>query len=213
MIVIVDYGVGNVASIVNMLRKIGESAVSSSDPATLASADAIILPGVGAFDHAMRKLRESKLLSYLETRVLRDRVPTLGLCLGMQLLTTRSEEGVERGLGWIAGQTVRFDADRVDSRFTVPFMGWSDVESRRPHCLLDTEESEMRFYFAHSFHVECDDPSLVVGIARHGYSFPAAIAHDNILGVQFHPEKSHVFGMRVLRNFCALRQTTIAAKQ
>jgi imidazole glycerol-phosphate synthase subunit HisH len=212
MIVIVDYGVGNVASIVNMLRKIGESAVSSSDPASLASADAIILPGVGAFDHAMRKLRESKLLNALETRVLRDRVPTLGLCLGMQLLTTRSEEGLERGLGWVAARTVRFDVKKVESRFTVPFMGWSDVEPVRQHSLLDSEGSEMRFYFAHSFHVECEDPSLVIGTAHHGYAFPAAIAHDNILGVQFHPEKSHVFGMRVLRNFCAVDQPASVTK-
>jgi glutamine amidotransferase len=213
MIAIVDYGVGNAASIVNMLRKIGKSAVSTSEPAILASADAIILPGVGAFDHAMRKLRESKLLSCLETRVLRDRVPTLGLCLGMQLLTSRSEEGVEPGLGWVAAQTVRFDEDKADARFTVPFMGWSDVEPTKQHSLLETEESEIRFYFAHSYHVECEDPFLTVGIARHGYTFPAAIARDNILGVQFHPEKSHVFGMQVLKNFCALSQVSIAGKE
>jgi len=213
MIAIVDYGVGNLASIANMLKKIGEPAVSTSDPKVIAKADAIILPGVGAFDHAMRKLRASELIGPLETRVLRDRVPTIGLCLGMQLLSTGSEEGVEKGLGWVAARTVRFDPARIAGRFAVPFMGWSDVEPVAPHPLLESDENEMRFYFAHSYHVECDDPSLTIGIARHGYAFSAAIAHGNIHGVQFHPEKSHVYGMRLLKNFCALSHASIVTER
>jgi imidazole glycerol-phosphate synthase subunit HisH len=204
MMIIVDYGIGNLASILNMLRKIGEPASISGDPSVIAKADSLILPGVGAFDHAMRALRAGSLLSALETRVLRDGVPALGLCLGMQLLTRGSEEGEEKGLGWVDAQTVRFDPKKVGSRFTIPFMGWSNVTSTRNHPLMATDEEETRYYFAHSFHVQCDDPNLTIGTAHHGYEFPAAIARQNIIGVQFHPEKSHVFGFRLLTNFCSL---------
>jgi glutamine amidotransferase len=207
MIVVVDYGVGNLASILNMLRRLRASATISGDPAVIALADSIILPGVGAFDHAMRKLREGSLLSAVEKRVLRDRVPTLGVCLGFQLLSRGSEEGTESGLGWIDAETVRFDASRASERISIPHMGWSNVSITRAHPLLATEEEEVRFYFAHSYHLRCNDPTNIIASASHGYSFPAAIAHGNVMGVQFHPEKSHVFGMRLLRNFCTLPKT------
>ena len=204
MIVVVDYGVGNLASISNMLRRIGVSAAIAADPQAIAGADRIILPGVGAFDHAMRKLREGPLLSALERRVLRDKTPLLGLCLGAQLLTSESDEGKERGLGWVDAVTVRFDASRTTERLAIPHMGWSRVTTVRSHDLLKTDEPEPRFYFAHSYHIQCNDPHLVIGTARYGYDFTAAIAAANVMGVQFHPEKSHVFGMRLLRNFCDL---------
>jgi imidazole glycerol-phosphate synthase subunit HisH len=200
--VVVDYGVGNLASIVNMLRRLGAPALVSSDPTTIAAASRLILPGVGAFDHAMKKLREGSLLSALERRVRHDRVPLLGLCLGAQLLTHASEEGCERGLGWIDATTVRFDQTRAEGKLRVPHMGWSDVKATRAHALLATEEADPRFYFAHSYHLSCNDPALTIGTATYGYAFPAAIAQGNVLGVQFHPEKSHVFGMRLLQNFC-----------
>lgn len=201
MIVVVDYGVGNLASISNMLRRIGATAVVSSDPAIISQADKIILPGVGAFDHAMRKLREGPLLASIERRVLHDGAPLLGLCLGAQLLTKESEEGTERGLGWVDATTVRFDPAKATERLAIPHMGWSDVKTVRAHPLLVTEEFEPRFYFAHSFHIRTNDPDLTIGTATHGYEFTAAIASGNVAGVQFHPEKSHVFGMRLLRNF------------
>jgi imidazole glycerol-phosphate synthase subunit HisH len=204
MIVILDYGVGNLASISNMLRRIGMPADISSDPARIDGAEGIILPGVGAFDHAMRKLREGPLLPALERRVLGDQVPLLGLCLGAQLLTKGSEEGKEAGLSWVDAETVRFDSTRTAGKLPIPHMGWSDVKSVHKHRLLATDETEPRFYFAHSYHIQCGDPSLVIGTATHGYEFTAAIASSNIMGVQFHPEKSHVFGMRLLRNFCEL---------
>jgi len=204
MIVIVDYGVGNLASIVNMLRRLRAPAIVSSDPAVIESAEKLILPGVGAFDHAMRRLRETRLIPVLEQRVQRDGVPILGLCLGAQLLTIASEEGVERGLGWIDASTVRFDATRVAEKLAIPHMGWSNVTPSRPHRLFASEEKEQRYYFAHSYHLHCSDPSLAIGIARHGYDFPAAVARENVMGVQFHPEKSHVFGMRLLQNFCEI---------
>jgi imidazole glycerol-phosphate synthase subunit HisH len=201
MILIVDYGVGNLASVSNMLRRIGAESVVSADPAAIAVADKIILPGVGAFDHAMRKLRAGPLLAAVEKRVLRDCVPLLGLCLGAQLLTKGSEEGVEPGLGWVDAVTVRFDSSKASGRLAIPHMGWSEVRTVRPHALLATDEPETRYYFAHSFHIECNDPTLTIGAATYGYEFAAAIASGNIAGVQFHPEKSHVFGMRLLRNF------------
>jgi imidazole glycerol-phosphate synthase subunit HisH len=203
-IVVVDYGVGNLASIGNMLRKIGVTAFISSDPHALVSAVGIILPGVGAFDHAMRKLREGKLVPALERRVLGEGVPLLGLCLGAQLLTKASAEGSEPGLGWIDAVTTRFESSRMNGRFTIPHMGWSDVTSVRPHELLASDEAESRFYFAHSYHLSCSDPELTIGSARYGYEFAAAVASRNVMGVQFHPEKSHTFGMRLLRNFCGL---------
>ena len=209
MIVVVDYGVGNLASISNMLRRLGVEASISSDIATIESAEKIILPGVGAFDHAMRKLREGRLLLSLERRVLDDGVPLLGLCLGAQLLTKSSEEGREAGLGWIDAVSVRFDPTRASGKLAIPHMGWSDVKSVRPHILLETEELEPRFYFAHSYHIQCNDPSLTIGTAHHGYGFTAAIASRNVMGVQFHPEKSHIFGMRLLRNFCELEKSAL----
>jgi glutamine amidotransferase len=201
VIVVVDYGVGNLASISNMLRRIGATAAVSSDPEMIAQADKIILPGVGAFDHAMRKLREGQLLAAIERRVLRDGAPLLGLCLGAQLLTKESEEGTERGLGWVDAMTVRFDPAKAVEKLAIPHMGWSDVKAVRPHPLLATEEAESRFYFAHSYHIRCNDPDLMIATATHGYEFAAAIASGSVAGVQFHPEKSHIFGMRLLRNF------------
>jgi imidazole glycerol-phosphate synthase subunit HisH len=204
MIVVVDYGVGNLASISNMLRRLDVAAAISSDPSVIAIADKIILPGVGAFDHAMRKLREGALLPALEQRVVHDQVPMLGLCLGAQLLTRGSEEGMERGLGWVDADTVRFDPSKTNERLAIPHMGWSDVRSTKAHELLATDEPDPRFYFAHSYHIQSNDPELTIGMATHGYEFPAAIASGNVMGVQFHPEKSHVFGMRLLRNFCEI---------
>jgi glutamine amidotransferase len=211
MIVIIDYGVGNLASISNMLRRLGAAVAVSSDPSVIAAAERIILPGVGAFDHAMRKLREGTLLPALEKRVVHDRVPLLGLCLGAQLLTQHSEEGTERGLGWVDAVTVRFDQSRARERLAIPHMGWSDLKSVKSHKLLATEEAEPRFYFAHSYHMQSNDPELTIGTAIHGYEFPAAIASGNVMGVQFHPEKSHVFGMRLLRNFCELGAGHVSA--
>lgn len=210
MIVVADYGVGNLASISNMLRRIGSPATISSDPSVVAGASGIILPGVGAFDHAMRKLRAGPLLAALEQRVLREHIPLLGLCLGAQLLTNSSEEGKERGLGWVDAATVRFDATRTTERLAIPHMGWSDVTTVQPHELLETDESQPRFYFAHSYHIQCNDPSLTIATARYGYDFTAAVASGNVMGVQFHPEKSHVFGMRLLRNFCQLASASHA---
>ena len=201
MICVIDYGIGNLGSILNMLKRIGAPAMVSGDPSEICKADRLILPGVGAFDTGMRNLAERGLITVLEQRALGDRVPILGVCLGAQLLTERSQEGVLPGLGWIPGETVHFDLDPADTRLKIPHMGWSEVRATRAHPLFAGLDDEARFYFVHSYHLSCRDEENVLGVARHGYDFPAAIGAGNMLGVQFHPEKSHRYGMQLLRNF------------
>jgi glutamine amidotransferase len=200
MITIVDYGLGNLGSIQNMLRKLGHESELTSDPARVATAGALILPGVGAFDLGMRNLRDLGLLEPLVRRVRVDHVPVLGICLGAQLMTRRSEEGQEPGLGWIEADTVRFNGPEV-ADLPVPSMGWSPVRLGTAHCLFDGAAAETRFYFVHSYHFRCDNPADVIAWSSYGYEFAAAFAKDNVMGVQFHPEKSHRFGMQLLDRF------------
>jgi glutamine amidotransferase len=201
MIVVVDMGVGNIGSIVNMLKKVGAQAVVSSDPAVIEGADKLILPGVGAFDNGMRNLTERRLVPVLTRKVREERTPILGVCLGMQLFTERSAEGRLPGLGWLAADTVRFSFEADQGRLKVPHMGWNTLRVCRPHPLFADLDDEPRFYFVHSYHLVCRDPGTVLAETSHGYAFPAAVGDGNIVGVQFHPEKSHRFGMRLLANF------------
>ena len=205
MIVVVDYGMGNVGSIANMLRKVGATAAVSADAATIEAAEKLILPGVGAFDAAMERINATGMRALLERRALEDRVPVLGICLGMQLLTQSSEEGTLAGLGWLAARTLAFRG-RVDPGLKVPHMGWNLVALHTPSALtvgLDTLE-EPRFYFVHSYFVACEDASTAILRTTYGVSYDSAVQSDNIYGVQFHPEKSHRFGMRLLENFARL---------
>ena len=204
MITIVDYGVGNLGSIPNMLSRLGASAEITSAPEQIERAEQIILPGVGAFDAGMRSLVERGLLEVLRRRVLDDRVLTLGLCLGMELLFDSSEEGELPGLGWIRGRVVRFRFDKDDQAHRVPHMGWDTVETQRPSPILAGLADEPRFYFAHSYHGVCDDKSDVVGTTEYGYRFPSVVQRGNLFGAQFHPEKSHRFGLKLLENFVSL---------
>jgi glutamine amidotransferase len=199
VIAIIDYGMGNLGSIANMLRKIGAEAVVSSDPAVIEAADRLVLPGVGAFAHGMASLEQRGLVPVLQRRVLEDEVPILGICLGMQLFTQGSEEGGPAGLGWIAGRTSRFRLE--GQRYRVPHMGWNTVIPRREHPLLADLPEDPRFYFVHSYHVTCDDPADQLCGTVYGYEFTSAVARGNIIGTQFHPEKSHRFGFRLLQNF------------
>ncbi len=201
MIVVIDYGVGNLGSIANMLRKIGAKAVVSSEAAVIEQADKLILPGVGAFDNGMRNLKERGLIPLLNAKVLQDKTPILGLCLGMQLLTQRSEEGQLSGLGWLEAETVRFKFDGGHTRLKIPHMAWNTIQVCQSHPILTDMDVETRFYFVHSYHVVCSDKSLVLAQTDYGYQFPSVVGRENILGTQFHPEKSHKFGMKLLRNF------------
>jgi glutamine amidotransferase len=199
MITIVNYGVGNPGAIVNMLDFIGFDARISDDPSEIRDASHLVLPGVGAFDAAMERLSTSRLVPSLEDAVFSRKVPLLGVCLGMQLLGRRSEEGVLKGLGWIAADTVRMRPDPA-ARLKVPVMGWADIHPASTARLFDAG-SELRFYFTHSYMVRCDDQADVAGTYDFDEAVVCAVQHDNIYGVQFHPEKSHRFGMKLLRNF------------
>jgi imidazole glycerol-phosphate synthase subunit HisH len=203
-LVVVNSGIGNLGAIPNMLKRIGVDAVVTDDPATIEGADKLILPGVGSFDAAARRLDELDLVPILNRKVLEQRTPVLGLCLGMQLLGEGSEEGELPGLGWIRGRAVRFHFDGSDPSMRVPHMGWNFVETAVATPLLDGLGDRPRFYFAHSYHVEVADDADAVGITRYGVEFPSVIARGNVYGAQFHPEKSHRFGLRFLENFIGL---------
>ncbi|MBL8089795.1 MAG: imidazole glycerol phosphate synthase subunit HisH [Anaerolineales bacterium] len=201
MIVIVDYGVGNLGSIKNMFKKIGYKAEPSSNPEVLRQAEKLILPGVGAFDAGMSKLRERGLINLLNELVLEKKMPVLGHCLGMQLMTKKSEEGTETGLGWVEAESIRFKFESDQSYLKIPHMGWNGIDVQRQHAIVSGLETDSRFYFVHTYHVVCKNESDVVAYTDYGYNFASVIQKENIIGAQFHPEKSHKFGMQFLRNF------------
>lgn len=200
MLTIVDYGVGNLASIQNMYRKIGIEVLISSKKTDIAAAEKLILPGVGAFDACAEKLIESGLTDLLNKKALDEKTPVLGICVGMQLLLDSSEEGTQKGLGWIGGKNIKFIAAMMDG-LKVPHMGWTDTQPVKETPLFDNMYEEPRFYFVHSYHASVNNEENILLTAKYGYEFPAGIRKDNIIGVQFHPEKSHKYGMKLLENF------------
>ncbi len=200
MITIVDYGMGNLGSVVNMFKKIRVPSMTTSEAAVISQASKIVLPGVGSYGSGMANLAQMGLAAVLTDKVVREKTPILGICLGMQLFTEKGEEGDARGLGWIQGSTVRFRLDGAP-QMKVPHMRWNTVARVRDHPIFTDWPEESRFYFVHSYHVLCGDDGDVIGTTEYGYHFTSVIAHDNILGVQFHPEKSHKFGMKLLQNF------------
>ncbi len=200
MIVIVDYKMGNLGSVTNIIKKIGHTSVVSSDIDIISKASKIILPGVGSFEKAIDNLRELNLIDVLNEKALIEKVPFLGICLGMQLLTKSSEEGNVDGLGWIDAKTVKFKlADYPELK--VPHMGWNDTQFTSNHFLSEGYHEDPRFYFVHSYHAECEREENVLTKTKFGYEFDSGIIKDNIIGVQFHPEKSHKFGMNLFKNF------------
>jgi glutamine amidotransferase len=201
MIVIIDYEMGNVGSIDNMLKKIGAEALISGRHEDISRADKLILPGVGAFDEGMKKLKAMDLISLLNEKVLIRKTPTLGICLGMQLFTRRSEEGMLPGLGWFDADTVRFRFENNSQGLRIPHMGWDEIIPQRASHLLTDLDHQARFYFVHSYHARCDRKEDVLATTHYGYDFASMIQKDNIVGTQFHPEKSHKFGLRLLQNF------------
>ena len=203
MIVIIDYGMGNVGSILNMFKKLGVSNVIVSNKIEdIEKAGKLILPGVGAFDNGMKNLKQSGLIPVLNKKVLEDKVPVLGICLGMQLLCNKSEEGEEPGLGWIGADVIRFKIDDTIN-FKIPHMGWNYVEIKEENPLI-SKEHKNRYYFVHSYYVKCNEEEDILARANHGFDFTCAVQHENIFGTQFHPEKSHKFGMKLLENFAQL---------
>ena len=204
MIIIIDYGMGNLGSILNMMKKIGSDAKISSDISELEKADKLIFPGVGAFDAGMKNLESRGLTKILNKKVLSERTPVLGICLGMQLLTKCSEEGLLSGFGWIDAGVVRFDLGGWGTNMKIPHMGWNTISVCRESPLFKGLFGESRFYFVHSYHVLCNDESEILAKTSYGYDFTSVVGRGNIFGVQFHPEKSHKFGMRLLKNFSEL---------
>ena len=184
-----------------MLKKVGCNAIISSAEKTILESEKLILPGVGAFDTCAEKLQQSGLLNALNQKVLEQKTPVLGVCVGMQLLTEGSEEGLLPGLGWIKGHIVKFKQEELTSSLKIPHMGWTDVVLNKPSKLFASMHDNPRFYFVHSYHPEIRSREDVLLYATYGYSFVAGVEHENIMGVQFHPEKSHKFGMRLLDNF------------
>lgn len=202
MITIVNYGMGNLGSMLNMFKRVGVQACIESDPVVLQAAERLVLPGVGAFDAAMQRINSiSGLRDVLEHKAFVDKAPVLGVCLGMQLLTRSSEEGKLPGLGWIPGVTRRFPRQEG---LKVPHMGWNIALPTSSNPLLVDVGLEPRYYFVHSYFVKVDDPVHSLMRTHYGIDFDSAIGRDNIFGVQFHPEKSHRFGMQLIKNFAEL---------
>ena len=200
MISIVNYGLGNLKSVLNMINKIGGQATIETNPKVLDHADKIILPGVGAFDYSMSNLNKNGWINALNEAVLARKVPVLGICLGMQLMCKSSEEGIIPGLGWIDADVKKFNYP-LDSNFKIPHMGWNTVNIKKSNPLITDKENEQRFYFVHSYHVVCNNMKDILTTSHHGYEITSAFSHNNIYGVQFHPEKSHRFGMALLKKF------------
>ncbi len=203
MVYIVNYGLGNLNSIRNIIKKIGGESKIIEDVRGLKDAQKIILPGIGAFDHGMKFLNERGWISELNEAVLVKKKPVLGICLGMQLMCNGSEEGVLPGLGWFDADIKRFRLS-PDSPFKIPHMGWNAVHIKKNNPLIENKEEEQRFYFVHSYHAVCNNHADELLTTVHGYEFTAAMSHDNIYATQFHPEKSHRFGMALLKNFIAI---------
>lgn len=202
MIAILDYGIGNVGSIFNMLKHIDVEAIITHDSDAIEAADKVILPGVGSFDSGMKKLVDSNLVDIIRKHVLQNNKHLLGICLGMQMLGRRSEEGVLPGLDLVPFDCIRF---RLDSpTLKIPHMGWDVVKTEQSDPVVDNLIGLQRFYFVHSYHAVCDNPEDVLFSCDYGYEFPAAVKHGNVYGFQFHPEKSHKFGMALLKNFASL---------
>ena len=204
MIAVIDYRTGNIGSILNMLKKIGAEAAAVSDAKGITEADKLILPGVGAFDAGMKNLEQLNLVPLLNKEVRDRKKPFLGICLGMQLLAKKSEEGVLGGLAWLDAEVVKFAFGEERRDLKIPHMGWNTVVPKKESPLLAELDSSARFYFVHSYHLKCAEPSDVAAATLYGYEFPSVVQKENIYGVQFHPEKSHRFGLQLLKNFAEL---------
>ncbi len=203
MIAIVDYNMGNLASVKNALKLLGEDSIVESDPKRFKEYDKLLLPGVGAFGDAMEHLREREMVSALQDYASSDK-PMLGICLGMQLLFESSQEfGNHEGLGLIKGHVQAFDSSKFDSNLKIPHMGWNRMFTKN-HPLFKNLDDEHYLYFVHSFHVVCDDEDDIIGETEYGYRFTSSVAHKNIMGIQPHPEKSHKNGLSILKNFIDL---------
>jgi imidazole glycerol-phosphate synthase subunit HisH len=207
MIAIINYGLGNLGSIKNMLKMIGEKSIITDDPQIIKDSDKIILPGVGSFDEGMSQLDKRNLIAVLQEEASNGK-PILGICLGMQLLGIDSEEGVKKGLNLIPFHNIKFNFQDISinkSQLKIPHMGWNEVELNKYTKITSDIGEKQRYYFVHTYHAVCENPNDILLTCNYGYDFTAAVQKDNIIGVQFHPEKSHDFGMKILKNFAGIK--------
>lgn len=205
MIAIINYGMGNLTSVEKAFNRIGVKAVVTNEQSFIKNCDKIVLPGVGHFKTGMERLESSGLKNLLEELVLVKKKPILGICLGMQLFTSHSEEGNTNGLGWISGNTTFFGSlGTAERHLPVPHMGWNQPQIVNNHPILTNISADSTFYFVHSYRVNCNSPENVIAASEYGIKFHSIIAKENIVGVQFHPEKSHSAGLNLLKNFTNL---------
>ena len=199
-ITIIDYGMGNVGSIQKMIKKAGVTSIISSSENDILNSSKLILPGVGSYDAGMKELHKRGLIKTLNYKVIQKKIPILGICLGAQLMTEASEEGVCKGLGWLKATTRRFSF--TDNKLKIPHMGWNRVKSVKARDkILGSESHKERFYFVHSYHFQTDTKEIILCKSNYGYEFASGLMQNNIIALQFHPEKSHNFGLKVIKNF------------
>ena len=200
-----DYGMGNLGSVLNMLKRVrAHDSIITSDLCQIEEAEKLILPGVGSFKKAMQNLDRSGFLPVLKKKVLQEKTPIMGICLGMQLLFEHSEEGNYEGLGWVAGKVVRFSFEENNGQLKVPHMGWNIIKSKKESPLIQNMYYENKFYYVHSYHAICKYEEDILLTTRYGYDFVSGVEKENIYGFQFHPEKSHKYGKKLLENFVNL---------
>jgi glutamine amidotransferase len=203
MIHIIDYGAGNLGSILNMMKRIGSEALLVSNPKDLVNATKIILPGVGHFDHGMKQLHKSGMIELLHEKVINENVPILGICLGAQMMCKGSEEGNLPGLSWFDSEVIKFNFDPMNPH-RIPHMGWNFVKQMKDSIITQNMPQDSRFYFVHSYHMVPNDDKDVLFKTNYGYDFVSGLQHENRFACQFHPEKSHKFGVQIFKNFVAI---------
>lgn len=204
MITIIDYGLGNINAFVNVYTKLNIPVRVARTADEVLSAGKLILPGVGSFDYAMTLLNNSCLRSAVEKKVVEERTPVIGICVGMQMMAESSDEGVLPGLGWIKGKVRLFDESKISFKTKLPHMGWNNIIPVTNQGLLNGLDNDSRFYFLHSYYFECSDQANVLATTEYGIRYACAVKSENVYGVQFHPEKSHSNGVLLLENFSKL---------
>ena len=204
MITIIDYGVGNINAFVNVYKRIDVPVKIAKTAADLENAEKLILPGVGHFDHAMNQLNNSGMREKLDDLVLNKKIPVIGICVGMQMMANNSDEGEIEGLKWIDATVKKFDENKIQQVTRLPHMGWNDVKPMKDISLFAGLEKEAIFYFLHTYYFHCNQPEDILAVSQYGDEFASAAHHNNIFGIQFHPEKSHHYGEILLHNFAKL---------
>ena len=204
MITIVDYGLGNIRAFANVYERLNIKTKIAQSAVDLHGAAKIILPGVGSFDYAMTLLNNSGMRDELDIQVLVKKTPVLGVCLGMQIMSKSSGEGKLHGLGWIDGEVKLFDVNKIKSKTRYPHMGWNTIQPIKSNSLLSGFNGDSRFYFLHSYYFECNNTNDVISTTEYGITYTSALNKNNIFGIQFHPEKSHSNGIKLLKNFALL---------